>query len=221
MLTVIAPESRATLNGMVTITADVDAMNTITRVDFFVDEELINTVLSSPYQADWDTTKFVTGEHTLHVRAYDDLGFEAEESVDVLVELQRKDWIFWLIGLVVLIGIALFVSLGLRRKKAAPKGAKIARLIEMGGNMPGKEWPLNQQRTKLGRKAANNDIPLKGSGASREHAVIDRTQDGYLIQALKPDNPLKINGRDTVSTTLNNGDVIELGESKFRFEYED
>jgi hypothetical protein len=225
MVEVIGAESGETLNGTIPLTAEVDALNTVTRVDFLVDDELLHSAASSPYQVDWDTTQFVTGEHTMYVRAYDDLGFEAEESVDVLVELQRQDWIFWLIGLVVLIGIALFVSLGLRRKKAPPppQQPSAARLVEIEGASPGSAWPLDQQYTRIGRSIAKNDITLDAGdrSASREHAVIERTESGFEITSLKLDNPCVVNGVKTEIAPLNDGDVIELGKNKFRFEFGD
>jgi len=223
MVEVTGAESGETLNGTVPITAEVDALNTVTRVDFLVDDEVLHSTALPPYQVDWDTTQFVTGEHTIHVRAYDDLGFEAEESVDILVELQRQDWIFWLIGLIALIGIALFVSIGLRRKKAAPPAPSYACLVEMEGRTPSTVWPLSQQITRMGRSAAKNDIPLLSDdiSTSREHAIIERTESGYMITSLRADNPCVINGSKTDSTILNSGDVIELGKNKFRFEYED
>ena len=223
MIEVTGAESGETLNGTVPITAEVDALNTVTRVDFLVDDEVLHSTTSSPYQVDWDTTQSVTGEHTLKVRAYDDLGFETEETVDILVELQRQDWIFWLIGLIVLIGIALFVSIGLRRKKPAPPAVRNAHLVEIEGRTPGTVWPLSQQITRMGRTAAKNDIPLikDDLSASREHAVIERDESGYIIRSLKPDNPCVINGNKMESSTLNSSDVIKLGKNKFRFEYED
>jgi VWFA-related protein len=222
ILSVTKPENGASLNGVVPVVAEIDAMNTIIRVDFYIGEEMIHSAISSPYQADFDTTQFVTGEYDIIVRAYDDLGFKAEETVDVLVELQRQDWIFWLIGLIVLIGAALFISLGLRKKRAVPEaaasGSGAARLLELEGVMPGKEWLLPQGTTRLGRKADTNDIPLKGLGASRVHALIERTKSGCMIRSLKPDNPAIVNGRKVNSTALHPGDTIEMGESKFRFE---
>lgn len=221
MLTITAPESGDTLNGIVNITAEVDGLNPITDVDFFVDDTLITSLNEEPYTAEWDTTEFVTGEHALSVHAADALGFKDEETLDVLVELQRQDWIYWLIGLVVLAAAALFISLGLRKKTTVPVTTRQAVLVEQEGMHPGQSWPLSKNRVSLGRKAAANDIALKGLSASREHAVIERTQQGYFISAVKTDNPLTVNGKTTQRSKLNSGDTIMLGESKFRFEHKE
>jgi hypothetical protein len=172
----------------------------------------------APYGANLDTTKFVTGKHEISVRAMDDQGFKDEVFINVVIELQRKDWIFWLIGLIILAAAALFISLGLRRKIAYPKELRKAQLVEVDGLSTGKIWLLKQARTTLGRKASSNDIILKGLNASREHAVIERSQTGYVITAIRLDNHLNINNQSTPQQTLLNGDVIRLGESVFRFE---
>ena len=219
LLTVTSPDADSTLNGTVPISAEVDVMNAVTSVEFFVDEELIDTVVSPPYQVDWDTTQFVTGDHKLTVRAYDDLGFEKEQTMAVLVELQRQDWIYWLIGLVVLCGAALFLSIGLRRRKAPPHAARKAALIEIEGHQPEAVWELDKDAMNLGRLETENDIHLKGAKASRHHATIEKTADGYIITSLKQENPLIINGRQKIQATLKEGDTIQLGDSLFRFEY--
>jgi VWFA-related protein len=219
IVTVTEPKEGASLSGTVKVNTEVDSLNQLDRVEIFEDDMLLATLATPPFIYDWDTSKLVTGNHELVVKAYDTEGFNNTKTVNVIVELQRQDWIFWLIGLVMLVAAALFVSLGLRRKKAVvPKGARKAQLIETAGLAPGASWPLDKLSTKLGRTAGKNDIPLSGISASREHAVIERTQSGYVISTLNPENPLVINQLKTQQHTLIHGDVIELGESQFRFE---
>jgi hypothetical protein len=149
----------------------------------------------------------------------DEFGFADEAVLDVVVELQRQDWLYWLIGLVVLIAAALFISLGLRRRKIPPKAVQKAVLIEVKGHQPGAEWALDKEEVNLGRLAADNDIHLKGKQASRNHAKIEKTAKGYVITTKKRENPLIVNGQSTLQATLKENDTIKLGESVFRFEY--
>lgn len=207
------------LSGEVVIDAMVDALNPIRSVDFFFDDELIQSSKSAPFTAALDSTQFGTGMHTIRVMAEDELGFSDEVVREITIELQRNDWIFWLVGIVVLIALAIFVSLGLRRRQAPPAVARKAVLVEIEGLNIGKAWPLDKDETTLGRKVADNDIGLKGTSASRNHAIIQRTRIGYIASCLKSANPLIVNDEKVERATLQDGDVLKMGESTFRFEY--
>lgn len=219
MVSIDSPASEETLNGEVQVMASVDSLNTCTGVNFYVDDDLVQNSTQAPYVYSWDTTASVTGNHTLKVKAVDEYGFSDEAVLDVVVELQRQDWLYWLIGLVVLIAAALFISLGLRRRKIPPKAVQKAVLIEVEGHQPGAEWALDREEINLGRLAAENDIHLKGKQASRKHAKIEKTAKGYVITTRKRENPLIVNGQSTLQATLKENDTIKLGESVFRFEY--
>ena len=208
-----------TVNGEKNIVADVDGLNAISKVSLIVDGNQLQAKKFPPFDFKWDTTDYATGRHDVKVVAEDELGFTNEDNVSVLVELQRQDWIYWLLGLIVLIALAIFIPLGLKRKQTIPQAARKALLYELEGLQVGHEWPLDQTETRLGRRVAENDIGLKGLNASRSHALIQRTRTGYYISCLNSDNPLIINGEKKEHTTLREGDILELGESTFRFEY--
>jgi len=92
-------------------------------------------------------------------------------------------------------------------------------LKEIQGQNPGTEWPLDKEEIKLGRKQDENDIPLKGLKASRRMAVIRKTQEGWMITSLNPQNPIIINDISfPQQALLEAGDQIVLGESKFKVE---
>ena len=219
LVSIEMPADDEIVKGDSQVIVNVDALNNISQVDFYVDDELLQSINQPPFEFTWDTTQYITGQHTLKVAAADEFGFTDEASRKIIVELQRQDWIFWLIGLIVLAALAIFLSLGLRRKKSLPKAARKAILYEVEGLQVGKEWPLDQEETRLGRKAADNDIPLKGLTASRNHALIQRTREGYLISCLNSGNPLNINSKELERATFQEGDILKLGESTFRFEY--
>lgn len=219
MVSIDSPLEGDTLNGEVQVKASVDALNACTGVEFYIDDNLVQSSGQSPYEYLWDTTASVTGNHILKVSAVDEYGFTDEAVLNVVVELQRQDWIYWLIGLVVLIGAAIFLSLGLRRRKIPPQAVRMAVLVEVEGHQPGAEWELNKDEINLGRLAAENDIHLKGKKASRNHAKVEKTVKGYVITTKKSENPLIVNGQSTLQATLVENDAIQLGDSIFRFEY--
>jgi VWFA-related protein len=219
------PKSGNTVHGKVQIQVKADSLNPISQLDFYLDQEKLQTVSSEPFTIEWDSTKAVTGEHVLKAVASDSLGFTTEISQPVIVELQRQDWIFWVIGLIALIAIAVIVPVGLRMRRktvgsvdmqAAKQGSAI--LHELEGWEPNKDWLLSKEEITLGRKKTDNDITLKGIHASRSHAIIEHQGTDYIIKSRKSDNPVLVNGKAVMEKQLQNGDLIQMDESKFRFE---
>jgi pSer/pThr/pTyr-binding forkhead associated (FHA) protein len=80
--------------------------------------------------------------------------------------------------------------------------------------------PLAGQVTRIGRHP-DNDIRLPDSSVHRYHAVIERTSDEeFVITDLsgKEGNGVKINGQRLERAHLVDGDVIELGRTRLKFE---
>ena len=63
-----------------------------------------------------------------------------------------------------------------------------------------------------------NDIPVKDTKASREHAKIYKQGDQYAIVDLNSSNGTFVNGEKITKRILKPGDVIEIGVVKMRFE---
>ena len=99
-----------------------------------------------------------------------------------------------------------------------PVAAGQAVLREMEGLNPNQVWPLTADEIHLGRKKDENDIPLQGLRASRRHADIRRYEANYVIYSLSQENPVLINNEPVVQQVLQPRDVIQAGESIFRFE---
>ncbi|HAF62207.1 MAG TPA: hypothetical protein DCK95_07770 [Anaerolineaceae bacterium] len=216
------PVADSTLTGEVNVNIDIDSANPLNKADVFIDDVLVQTSPDSSINFLWDTAQYVAGEHVLHIVATDTLGFTTEKDLTYIVELPRNEWSYWLIGLGVVV-IAMITIPIMRRNKSAKamQFVQKAVLIEEAGLDPGQEWDLNKNIIRLGRKMAENDIRLKGIEASRNHAVIERSQSGYCIRSLKPENPVMVNGTKTEQCILQPGDVLQMGESIFRFEYRD
>ena len=80
--------------------------------------------------------------------------------------------------------------------------------------------PLAGQTIRIGRHE-DNDIRLADSSVHRYHAVIQRTaEEGFVITDVsgKEGNGVRINGARTAQAQLVDGDVIELGRAKLKFE---
>src|SRR5262249_17415314 len=61
------------------------------------------------------------------------------------------------------------------------------------------------------------DHTVYSSKVSKEHAVIDRIGDRYLITDLVSTNGTFVNGRRTVETFLRDGDIIQIAHKEFGF----
>ena len=80
--------------------------------------------------------------------------------------------------------------------------------------------PLAGQTVRIGRHE-DNDIRLTDSSVHRYHAVIERTpEEAFVITDLsgKDGNGVRVNGARTAQARLADGDVIELGRMKLKFE---
>jgi chromosome segregation ATPase len=73
------------------------------------------------------------------------------------------------------------------------------------------------RRTTLGR-TPDNDIRLDVNFVSRHHAVILTSPKHTIIEDLNSTNGVVVNGRRVTRQPLNDGDVVNIGTSEFRFE---
>ncbi len=77
--------------------------------------------------------------------------------------------------------------------------------------------PLRAGNIQLGR-SKDSDIRLTNSSVHRRHAMIQMDADGsFSIHDLGTKNGVFVNGDRCSQRTLNDGDLIELGEVKLRF----
>ena len=80
--------------------------------------------------------------------------------------------------------------------------------------------PLAGQTIRIGRHQ-DNDIRLPDTTVHRYHAVIERTaEEAFVIVDLsgKAGNGMRVNGERLARAQLHDGDVIELGRTKLKFE---
>ncbi len=82
-----------------------------------------------------------------------------------------------------------------------------------------KPVPLTGAVQRIGR-SPDNDVVVLDRTVHRSHAVLSEESDGrYVITDLSPDhgNGIWLNGRKVKQSTVENGDLIELGEVRVRF----
>ena len=83
---------------------------------------------------------------------------------------------------------------------------------------PGATMALAGEVIHIGRHE-DNDIRLSDRSVHRYHAVIERTPDEtFVIRDVSGKDGVRVNGERTARAQLADGDVIELGRAKLRFE---
>ncbi len=83
---ITAPTNNSTVDGTVTITATASDNNSVAKVEFYANGNLIGADETSPYSMNWDTTKVEDGDFDLMAKAYDDvgnIGSDDDTSVEV------------------------------------------------------------------------------------------------------------------------------------------
>jgi pSer/pThr/pTyr-binding forkhead associated (FHA) protein/tetratricopeptide (TPR) repeat protein len=99
---------------------------------------------------------------------------------------------------------------------AAPGGPDVPRLLIIGGNNRGKEYPLLMGDNSLGRGVDNNVI-LADIAVSRKHTLVCYEAGGYVVRDLGSGNGTLLNSKRVDSHPLQDGDQLELGNTLLRF----
>ena len=92
-------------------------------------------------------------------------------------------------------------------------GAGAGSLVLPGGQRIG----LTERVLTIGRLPESN-ITLQDSNASRHHAEIRPAGDGYLVADLGSTNGTQVNGVRVSQHRLQDGDIIQIGNTKMLFE---
>ncbi len=95
----------------------------------------------------------------------------------------------------------------------------IARLIAEKGQLKGLSLTLeNLLEWHLGRDPDANQLVIKDSSVSRQHALIRKSDQGYLLENLSMTNPIFLNGKILSNPILlKEDDQIKIGGSTFTF----
>ncbi len=87
---IVSPTNGETLHGMVTILAEAQDNERIAQVEFFANDKLLKSFISSPYEYVWNTYGVIDGTYTLKVEATDLLGNQNFETINVIVNNGQK-----------------------------------------------------------------------------------------------------------------------------------
>jgi pSer/pThr/pTyr-binding forkhead associated (FHA) protein len=91
------------------------------------------------------------------------------------------------------------------------------RLVMLAGPTPGAEFPLDRERMTLGR-AEDANISINHNSVSRLHCEVHALGDGrFEIVDKGSSNGVRVNGADLRRGIIEPGDVIELGDVRFKF----
>ncbi len=90
-----------------------------------------------------------------------------------------------------------------------------ARLVMVSPPSPGAEFALSRPRLRIGR-AEDLEVWVNHRSISREHAELAVENGNVYIRDLASANGVRVNGIDTKQGPVKPGDVIELGQVRFR-----
>jgi hypothetical protein len=91
-----------------------------------------------------------------------------------------------------------------------------ALVVRSGGGRSGETFPLEQDRTSLGR-APECEVFLDDVTVSRRHAVVTRADDGFTLHDEGSLNGTYVNRRRVESAKLEDGDELQIGKYKLTF----
>jgi len=106
--------------------------------------------------------------------------------------------------------------LGLRAQSER-LGAQEFHLVLANTDGVGKSFPISDNTLKIG-KASDNDVVIDSPTVSRNHIVIQRQGDRFLVQDLQSTNGTFIDGAQIREAYLKPGQLLELGDVQLRFQ---
>lgn len=90
------------------------------------------------------------------------------------------------------------------------------KLVALLGPARGKTYSLDEARVDLGRLASNR-ICVPDQSVSRRHCVLETEHEQITLRDLESRNGTRVNGLPIMTRVLEDGDVIEVGDSQFLF----
>jgi ABC transport system ATP-binding/permease protein len=91
-----------------------------------------------------------------------------------------------------------------------------ARLVMISSPAPGAEFSMTKSAVSIGR-LEELDLCISHRSISREHARVTQKGGGFEIEDLRSANGVRVNGASVKRSTLRSGDLVELGQVRFRF----
>ena len=94
--------------------------------------------------------------------------------------------------------------------------AKEARIEILKGNDAGAQFRVTGARVRFGR-AADSDIVVTDSSASRNHAELVKANESFVIKDLNSSNGVFVNGKKIKEHYLVSGDIFSIGNHEYRY----
>src|SRR5262249_28719181 len=94
--------------------------------------------------------------------------------------------------------------------------SNVARLTCLDGALTGKQYDLDASPVMLG-SLPECAIVVADPAASRHHAQLLQTDGTWAIADQNSSNGTSVNGLPIATVPLRNGDIIKIGQTKFRF----
>jgi hypothetical protein len=85
-VSIVKPGDNETVSGTITVRAEAADDKGIDKVDFYIDDSLVESDTDAPYRFSWDTTTYSNGPHTIKAVAYDTANQTATHQVTVTVQ---------------------------------------------------------------------------------------------------------------------------------------
>lgn len=82
---ITSPSDAETVSGTTTIEASATDDTRVARVEFYIQGNLVDTVASSPYKYNWDTTSYANATYTIMAKAYDAEGNNSSDSQALII----------------------------------------------------------------------------------------------------------------------------------------
>jgi pSer/pThr/pTyr-binding forkhead associated (FHA) protein len=104
-------------------------------------------------------------------------------------------------------------------RNALPAGVPAgppARLVMISAPAPGAEFSISKPHVRIGR-LEELDLCISHRSISREHARVLMREGNFEIEDLQSANGIRVNGSTVKAAPLRSGDVLELGQVRFRF----
>ena len=92
----------------------------------------------------------------------------------------------------------------------------MAKLIQLGDNTVVREIALDKEMVTIGR-TSQNDVQIESKSASSKHARIVIIGGDCFLEDLGSTNGTSVNGNPIKKHFLQNLDLIEMGNQKFKF----
>ena len=95
------------------------------------------------------------------------------------------------------------------------------RLIILNGSLESQTFSLEEGEIFTIGRALRNQLTIPDTVMSREHALIRRTSEGYLLEDLDSQNGIYVNNLSAQKSLLTHGDRIRIGQTNILFLTED